>query len=539
MLPLLIALWTGDVPAKPRKRWWRGFRLGYIAGLAFFIPNLAWVRHSSRVIGGARGDEWMGWPVELMGWAAVLALSGFIALYFALWGGFAVTIGRPRIVEIANQKMEASKIAGGALFSFSLESLRSAFLCAAMWAGMEWLRGIVLTGFPWNGLGVPLASQLAMIQSADIVGANGLSFLPVFCSCIAYNTVLRFREEARTSRVRPHLDFFCAVGLVLLNFIYGFRILSGPQPKGTIPLRVLLVQLNMGQVERWSGRHTDDIYRSLESLTQPLAKVNNSDLVVWPESSLPAALHHEYNMGFFDGLLADAQYSLLTGVDIIRPGEPNYTGAALFYRGFEGLQIYRKTQLVPFGEYLPMRWFPLMETLLGGVLPGDFASGTVTEPFFLPQRKDVQLVPLICFEDTFGRVARRFVRTAPQLLVNCTNDGWFLHSAENEQHLANPIFRCVELRRPMVRAANTGITCIVGSDGRITRRLEDAKTHSPFIRGTLAGEVDLERTPPMTFYARFGDTFSITMLLIATASTVAGFLRSRKTATALALKAQE
>jgi len=97
------------------------------------------------------------------------------------------------------------------MFSLSLESLRSAFLNAAAWTGLEWLRGILLTGFPWNGLGVPMASLLSLIQSADLVGVTGLSFLPVFCACIAYNTALRFREEARTSRVRPHMDFFCAI----------------------------------------------------------------------------------------------------------------------------------------------------------------------------------------------------------------------------------------------------------------------------------------------------------------------------------------
>ncbi len=209
------------------------FALGFIAGLAFFIPNLAWVRHSSRVLDGASDDRWMGWSTELMGWSAVLAMCLYMSLYWGVWGAFAAT-SRPA----SYWRPQRHPSQAGSLFSFSLESLRSAFLNAALWAGLEWARGIVLTGFNWNGLGVPLASELALVQAADIVGVSGLSFMTVFCCCVAFNTALRFREEARTARVRPHLDFFCAVALVLADFIYGFRILSAPPSKDTIPLRV-------------------------------------------------------------------------------------------------------------------------------------------------------------------------------------------------------------------------------------------------------------------------------------------------------------
>lgn len=509
MLPLLIALWSGN-----GKKIRSGFLLGLVAGLTFYIPNLAWVRHSSRVIYGAMDERWMGWPVELLGCGAVLGLAGYLALYWGLWGAFAATIGRPRI----GPNYLGSN---GAMFSLSLESLRSAFLNAAAWTGLEWLRGILLTGFPWNGLGVPLASLLSMIQSADLVGVTGLSFLPVFCVCIAYNTALRFREEARTSRVRPHVDFFCAVALVLLNFIYGFRILSSPPFKDTVPLHVLLVQQNIAQAVKWSGKHTEEIYQGYGQLTRVFASreaAHAPDLVIWPESALPLPFHDPNHIPFLNELLASGDFSLLTGVDILLPNEPAYTGAALMQGSFEKHQLYRKVQLVPFGEYLPLRSFPLVEKLLGGVLPGDFAPGTVTEPLTLEKPQGVQVIPLICFEDSFGRLARKFVNERhPQLLVNCTNDGWFLHSEANEQHLANAIFRCVELRRPMARAANTGVSCFIDSDGRVNKadRLTDAKTGSVFIKGCLLKEVLLEKNPPLTFYARHGDIFSIVMLVIA------------------------
>lgn len=504
----------------------RGCRFvpGFIAGLSFFIPNLSWVRHSSRVINGAVDDRWMGWPAEMMGWGAVLALGVYLSLYWGLWSAFAATIGRPRIGEISKDAR---------MMSFSIESLRSAFLNAAAWTGLEWLRGMLLTGFPWNGLGVPLASELALVQAADVVGVTGLSFMPVFCSCIMWNTVLRFREEARTARVRPHLDFFCAVALVLADFIYGFRILSAPLSKDTIPLRVVLVQQNIAQATKWGHSHDEDIYHGYGRLTKLFAgnaAGQSRDLVIWPESALPLPFHHPGHVDFLNDVLALGDFSLLTGVDIIETGKPNYTGAALMRGLVSNHQLYRKIRLVPFGEYLPLRSFPLMEKMLGDILPGDFASGDSTEPLKLEKPDGVQIIPLICFEDTFGRHARLFVREAPQLLVNCTNDGWFLRSEENEQHLANARFRCIELRRPMARAANTGVSCVIDADGRIRpeNRLADAKTGSVFIKGALPREILLLKNPPLTFYARYGDLFSVTMLVAAMAAVILEKFRSHK-----------
>lgn len=515
IFPLLIALWSGQ-PSQTQNSKYKirqAFALGFIAGLAFFIPNLAWVRHSSRVIHGAVDDRWMGWPPELMGWGAVIALCLYMSLYWGVWAAFAATIGKPRLgsPEI-NPK---SKIENPKLLGSSLESLRSAFLNAALWTGLEWARGIVLTGFNWNGLGVPLASELTMVQTADIVGVAGISFMPVFCCCIAYNTVLRFQEEARTARVRPHLDFFCAVALVLANFIYGFRVLSAPPSEDTIPLRVVLVQQNIPQIVKWGHEHDEAIYQGYAKYTLPFA--GNTDLVIWPESALPLPFHHPGHAAFLNELLGLGDFTLLTGVDIMEEGKPHYTGAALMRGNKDRHQLYRKIQLVPFGEFLPLRSVPLVDKLLGGVLISDFTRGTSTEPLVLEKPAGVQIIPLICFEDTFGRLARKFVRDAPQLLVNCTNDGWFLQSEANEQHLAAARFRCIELRRPMVRAANTGVTCVINAKGRILPedRLTNARTGSVFVQGALSREILLEKNPPQTFYARHGDIFSVVLLGIA------------------------
>ncbi len=173
-------------------------------------------------------------------------------------------------------------------------------------------------------------------------------------------------------------------------------------------------------------------------------------------------------------------------------------------------QDYHKVHLVPFGEYLPLKNIPPF-SLFSSMFEGAFTPGDKTDPLLLEQPQ-VQIIPLICFEDTVGSLARKFVREAPQMIVNITNDGWFLQSEEPEVHMTNALFRAIELRRPMVRATNTGVSCFIDTCGRVISRLSDPETGSSFIEGTLPGEVKVPRVGHVTLYARFGDWFALTLL---------------------------
>jgi apolipoprotein N-acyltransferase len=176
---------------------------------------------------------------------------------------------------------------------------------------------------------------------------------------------------------------------------------------------------------------------------------------------------------------------------------------------------------------------PLLARIVGDQVPGDFDAGKDHTVFGLTNN-DVQVAPLICFEDTIGELARLFVlptETSPgaHLLVDITNDGWFLRSAGSRQHLANAIFRCVETRRPMVRAANTGVTCFVNELGRITQRLQD-ETGSTFTEGVLTGEIKVPTEHELTFYTRHGELFAklcavITLIGIIAAISLRGLRR--------------
>lgn len=511
IFPLLTVLWPWrDVEDVKTRPFWRG----YLAGLAFFLPNLWWVRHSSRVIGGAVDDSWVGWGAELMGFGAVIGLSAYCAVYFGLWAWFTHRFARPKVRTLTKDSWQSSM----------LHSLICAFLAAAAWVACEWLRSTtVFTGFGWNGLGVAMHRNLPLIQAADLVGVMGLSFLPVFTACTAWNTLTRLVFAYRGEGMcKTRLDFTVALVLMLVTAGYGMLKLTEVR-KDDIKVRTVLIQPNVAQVDAWTGRLAESIYERLNQFTRMYATAkegkSSTDLVIWPESALPVNLNDKFHQlpegwhtKYFDDLLHAGEFNLLTGTEILRDDGKSHVSAVLFHGNAASRQDYHKVHLVPFGEYLPLRDIPPF-SFLRGVLPGDFTPGERTEPLQMVT-PEVQLIPLICFEDTVGRVARKFVREAPQMIVNISNDGWFLQSVETEVHLANALFRAIELRRPMVRATNTGVTCFIDTHGRIISRLSDPETGTSFLEGTLPGEVNVPRHPVMTLYARFGDWFALTMLLI-------------------------
>src|SRR5205807_5850212 len=170
--------------------------------------------------------------------------------------------------------------------------------------------------------------------------------------------------------------------------------------------------------------------------------------------------------------------------------------------------------------------FPLFAAIASTWVPGDFTPGTEDTIFSLTNG-DVRVAPLICFEDTVGDLVRRFVATGANLLIDVTNDGWFLRSSGSRQHLANAIFRCVENRRPMMRAANTGVTCFVNEFGRVTQILQD-DTGSTFNEGVLTGEINVPQVRQLTFYAQHGEWFAECCAAITAVAILATFALRRK-----------
>ena len=186
---------------------------------------------------------------------------------------------------------------------------------------------------------------------------------------------------------------------------------------------------------------------------------------------------------------------------------PPTTPPCLSPDGGRSIQVYHKVHLVPFGEYVPGRnTLPGIGRIVGDQVPEDFGFGKEYTVFTLT-RGDVRVAPLICFEDTIGELTRQFVLRGANLLANVTNDGWFQRSAGSQQHLANAVFRCVETRLPMVRSANTGVTCFINEFGRVTQILLD-DSGSQFTEGMLSGEVRVPTNYQPTFYVRHGEWFA-------------------------------
>jgi apolipoprotein N-acyltransferase len=394
----------------------------------------------------------------------------------------------------------------------SVNNLRLAFLLAAAWIAHEFLRSIVFSGWGWNTIGSALHTQLVVIQIAEFTGVAGLSFMVVFTNVILLATVRRFILETQVKPMRPHFDLTLTMASIVGVMGFGLHCLN--VRRDTHPLNVALVQPNIPREEKFTVEFATKTFDLFTRLSRPAVEGNApADLLVWPESSMPGPvlgdeLSHQFVMDF----AASTKTDLVLGtIDLDETRA--YNAAMLVSEAGAHIQIYRKVHLVPFGEYVPGRHtIPLLARVVGDQVPDDFAFGKEYTVFKLTNDK-ARVAPLICFEDTIGDLARQFVLAGANLLVNVTNDGWFLRSAGARQHVNTAVFRCVETRLPMVRAANTGVTCFINEFGAVTQRLVD-ENGSQFTTGTLTGQVAIVANPEPTFYVRHGELFTYACVAI-------------------------
>jgi apolipoprotein N-acyltransferase len=475
-----------------RRPWLRDLILGYVAGLAFFWTCFFWMT-----------------TVSALGW---FTLQFYLGLYFAVWAWFCGLM-RPRVHKIVardkwSEMLAQARPESAPAVSPWLSSGHNLFLAlslAAAWVALEWVRGWMFTGFAWNGLGAALHGTWPLIQIAEYTGVAGVTFLVAFCNIIVTTTARRIWEETRARRMRPHFDLtLTLVGLVAV-FTWGLTAVQTRPPSR--PLRVALVQANVPRAEKFDVRYKQTIFDKFSRLSKvALTSASGIDLMVWPESAMPEpVLQDQETLDFVSQIASSNKVDLLLGAIDEEP--PQVYNAALLFTPESEPQLYRKVHLVAFGEYVPFRHsFPLFAEIVGDQVPEDFAAGKEFTVFQLSNNHG-KVAPLICFEDTVGELTRRFVLSGADFFANVTNDGWFLRSGGSRQHLANAIFRCVENRRPMVRAANTGVTCFVNEFGRVTQILRDDQG-SIFEEGTLVGEINIANEPTLTFYTQHGELFA-------------------------------
>lgn len=499
LTPLICAVWFSRESG--RRPGLHAAFLGYVAGLVFFTAVFYWLGALAPLF----EEPWL--------YALPFLLALIFGFYFAFWAWFLARILAPD----PERRM----------FRNSWSNLATGALAATAWITHEWVRGWLFSGFGWNNLGVALHADLPMIQIAALTGVAGLSWLIAFVNVMIVIIIRRILGELGPQFAkRIRWEFSISVALVVCVFTYGVRSLLEKAPE-SIPLRVTAVQPNVPQTLKFSADGEDEIFEQVGKLTQLAIAANSPDLLLWPESATPRGMYaDDLNYRFVMDHAKEISGGFLLGTVEDDPEHGvSYNAAKLFTDRGETEQTYHKMHLVPYGEYLPMR--PLLGPIVGELVPGDFAHGKEPVVFHLPSPA-IKFGALICFEDTLGDLTRRFVQKGAQLLVNITNDGWFLHTAGAEQHLHNAIFRAVENRRPLVRCANTGFTCSIDRNGRVDRTGRNGIWIEPFTRGFVAREIAVPTHPPLTFYSQHGEWLSHFAAVVTATAIARGLVRKRR-----------
>jgi apolipoprotein N-acyltransferase len=405
---------------------------GLAAGTLYHLLLVYWVTISMETYGGLS---------PLVSWPALLLLALYMALYVAL-------------------------------FCFLTSRVRSsgALLCLAplLWVGLDLCRGIFLTGFPWMDLGYSQYRYPLLIQAADLVGHHGITFMLVLTSALLAH-FLPLRPWSGPDKKTA------AAAAVFFALFLGYSALRLAQVKtamATSPsLQVAVVQANIDQTLKWRDNHKIQSLERHLALTRQVRAQQGASLVIWPETALAFYPDHDPLMAQVEEqTVRAAPFHLLTGAPHVALGKVGYDyyNSALLLGPRQEPDIYFKQHLVPFGEYIPLRAIlpipkPIVETL------GDFSAGTSSRPLDMGS---AQLGVLICIEAIYPALARRTTAQGATLLTNITNDAWFGASSAPVQHLAMAIFRSVENRRSMARAANTGISALILPSGEVLRQSE-------------------------------------------------------------------
>ncbi|MBF0532815.1 MAG: apolipoprotein N-acyltransferase [Candidatus Omnitrophica bacterium] len=459
--------WVGFVPLLfviDGKKPSQAFGLAYLCGLIFFFGTLYWF-----------------WHVTLLG---MILLVMYFAVYFGCFGALAVRFGGRSIL---------SRI----------------FILPIFWVSLELIRSRLFTGFDWVSLGHSQYKIFYLIQIADLTGVFGISFLVMMGNVLVKEIISGGIHKNTRGLGWPVVIF---AGIFMAVFFYGRP--HSVMTRLSSSVIVSVVQPQIKQTLKWVEATWPDILRELKLLTLKAA-ADRPGLIVWPETAFPGILEKSAAGDFRDpgqwidevrAIARAVHVPLLFGAVIEEDGR--YFNAALLMDEQGNIkEVYRKRHLVAFGEYVPLRRF--WPALAKFVPIEDFTSGKNWTVFSLgdPQYPRLRFSSLICFEDTVARVTRQFVLSDADVLINMTNDAWFGRSKAMFLHLQSAVFRAVENRKPLIRAANTGVSAFIADDGSIEETLPDFASLRNDHPGVMTRIVSYQRGKP-TLYSRWGDWFA-------------------------------
>ncbi len=451
------------------------FYAGFITGISFFLTLIYWIVPTIHVYGGLH---------------LILAFGGLtlLCLYLALYP---------------------------AIFAFTLKKLKYGsympLLAACIWTGLEYIRTYAFTGFSWGTLGYSQYENLALIQIADFTGVYGVSFLIILVNSSLAILFMSFKKKIAGQYIIPVI--YTTV-LVIGVYIYGSQKINNidSQIKKAEKTTISIIQGNIKQNLKWSDEFKIHTIEKYIQLSKSQIK-KNPDLVIWPETALP------FYYGF-DRVLSNhvnqcvesSKTNFLIGspaFELDKEHTKFYNRAYLFDRFADITGSYDKNHLVPFGEYVP---FGDYLTFLGKITAqaGNFSTGNQA---FLPlefNNHNLNVTRktgvLICFEILFPSISSKFVKNGADILTTITNDAWFGHSSAAMQHFSIAVFRAVENRRTLARAANTGISGFIDPKGKII------ETTSLFKDTAVTRKVPILTN--ISFYTKHGDLFAIGSILV-------------------------
>ncbi len=479
LLPALLVSFPGLVwllDGVERSR--TAFSLGWWFGLGHFVTGIYWI-----ALALLTEPERYGWMVPF----AVVGLSAILAVFpgFAAWGVFQSRVKGPgRVVVLA-----------------------------LAWTAAEWLRGHIFSGLPWNLMGTVWTISDTMIQLAALTGVWGLSLLTVMCA--SSPALLADKSESGEVKIDwLHLaPVLIAAAALEVVWAGGAIRLAGAETPTVPDVSLRLVQPNIIQNHKWLPDLREAHLRKHLSLTSSQVKdpfvasaPAATTYVIWPETAAPFLLDFNTTVRFRIAAVTPPGGLVITGMPRATPPDvyPQQVWNSIAAVDSQGVVsgTYDKFHLVPFGEYVPLRSvLPLNKITSGGI---DFSAGPGPRTMRLPGLPPFS--PLICYEVIFpGNVID--AKDPPQWILNVTNDGWFGLSSGPYQHFASAQLRAVEEGLPLVRAANTGISAVIDSYGRVVASLglgSEGIIDSPLPQA-LSGS---------TVYGRFGDFILLAMLFL-------------------------